>query len=81
MSTTMLPQGLEMSMPAPIAAAIGSSIMYTSRAPAWKVASSTAFFSTSVTWLGTQTAILGLRNVLFPTAFWMKYFIIFSVTV
>src|SRR5262249_5017924 len=33
MSTTMLPDGSVMGSPAPIAAAIGSSIRYTSRAP------------------------------------------------
>ena len=33
-STIMLPQGFDMSIPAPIAAAIGSSIMATSLAPA-----------------------------------------------
>ena len=48
-STIMLPQGLEMSIPAPIAAAIGSSIKYTLRAPACDAASITALFSTSVT--------------------------------
>jgi hypothetical protein len=34
MSTIILPQGLEISIPAPIAAAIGSSMMDTSLAPA-----------------------------------------------
>ena len=53
----------------PMAAAIGSSMIFTSLAPAWNVASSTAFFSTSVTPLGTQTLILGLRNVFLPRAF------------
>ena len=33
-STIMLPQGLEISIPAPMAAAIGSSIIATSLAPA-----------------------------------------------
>ena len=33
-STTIFPQGLEMSIPAPIAAATGSSMTFTSRAPA-----------------------------------------------
>ena len=80
-STIIFPHGLEMSIPAPIAAAIGSSMIDTSLAPAWYVASSTAFFSTSVTPLGTHTAIRGFLSVLLPIAFWMKYFIIFSVTV
>ena len=53
----------------PIAAAIGSSIMDTSRAPACRVASSTAFLSTWVTPLGTQTAIRGFRNAFRPIAF------------
>jgi hypothetical protein len=44
----MLPTGSEMSSPAPIAAATGSSISRTSRAPAASDASTTAFFSTSV---------------------------------
>jgi len=48
-STIMLPHGLYISIPAPIAAATGSSIIETSLAPAAYVASSTAFFSTSVT--------------------------------
>ena len=34
MSTIIFPQGLEMSMPAPMAAATGSSMSSTSRAPA-----------------------------------------------
>ena len=80
-STIMFPHGFAISMPAPIAAAIGSSIISTDLAPACQVASSTAFFSTSVTPLGTQTAILGFLNVLLPIAFWMKCLIIFSVTV
>ena len=48
-STTILPHGLAISIPAPIAAAIGSSIKYTFLAPACVAASITAFFSTSVT--------------------------------
>ena len=35
MSTTMLPVGSFTGSPAPMAAAIGSSMMYTRRAPAW----------------------------------------------
>ena len=49
MSTTMLPVGSPTGRPAPIAAAIGSSIRYAWRAPADRQASSTARFSTPVT--------------------------------
>ena len=49
MSTIMFPVGSETGRPAPIAAAIGSSIRYAWRAPAESVASSTARFSTPVT--------------------------------
>ena len=80
-STIILPQALDISTPAPIAAATGSSMITTSRAPALYVASSTAFRSTSVAPLGMQTAIRGLRNVRFPTALVIKYLSIFSVTV
>ena len=55
-----------MSIPDPIAAATGSGTISTSRAPAWYVASSTAFRSTSVTPDGTQMLILGFRNALLP---------------
>lgn len=61
-----------MSIPDPIAAATGSGTISTSRAPAWYVASSTAFRSTSVTPDGTQMLILGFRNALLPIAFWIK---------
>ena len=47
-------------MPAPIAAAMGSSIKYTSLAPARIIASSTALSSTSVIPDGTPTNTLGL---------------------
>ena len=49
MSTIMFPVGSATGRPAPIAAAIGSSIRYAWRAPADSVASSTARFSTPVT--------------------------------
>ena len=52
MSTIMLPTGSLIGRPAPIAAAIGSSIVYASRAPAESAASLAARFSTSVTPLG-----------------------------
>ena len=64
----------------PIAAAIGSSIKYTFLAPASVAASITAFFSTSVTLDGIHIIILGANKFLPPTLF-IKYFIIFSVTV
>lgn len=80
MSTTILPHGLEMSIPAPIAAAIGSSIKYTFLAPACEAASITAFFSTSVTWEGIHIIILGEKRN-FPQTLLIKCFNIFSVTV
>src|SRR5919206_74106 len=55
MSTIMLPSGSLTGKPAPIAAAIGSSISETLRAPAASVASSTASRSTFVIPLGTQS--------------------------
>ena len=60
-STIILPFGFEISIPAPIAAAIGSSIKYVLLAPACIAASITARFSTSVTPLGTQIITLGLN--------------------
>ena len=59
MSTTIEPVGSPTGSPAPIAAAIGSSIRYACRAPADRQASSTARFSTPVTPLGTQTTTRG----------------------
>ena len=56
----MFPLGSSISIPAPIAAAIGSSIKYTSLAPAWIIVSSTALSSTSVIPDGTPTITLGL---------------------
>ena len=79
-STTMFPHGLDISIPAPIAAAIGSSIKYTFLAPACDAASITAFFSTSVTCEGIQIIILG-ANIKLPQTRFMKYLSIFSVTV
>ncbi len=63
MSTTMLPLGSVMGRPAPMAAAIGSSIRYTSRAPALSALSLTARFSTSVMPKGTQMMMRGLTSV------------------
>ena len=59
MSTTMLPVGSATGRPAPIAAAMGSSMRYAWRAPADRVASSTARFSTPVTPEGTHTTTRG----------------------
>ncbi len=53
-STIRCPSGLAISIPAPMAAATGSSIRYTLRAPAWIPASITARSSTSVIPEGTQ---------------------------
>ena len=79
-STTIFPHGFDMSIPAPIAAAIGSSIKYTFLAPACDAASITAFFSTSVTCEGIHIIILGEKTNL-PHTLFIKYLSIFSVTV
>ena len=79
-SMIIMPSGPVMSRPAPIAAATGSSMRYTDLPPACSAASLTARFSTSVTPLGTHTIILGLKNLLPPQVFPMKYCSIFSVT-
>ncbi len=72
MSTTMLPVGSETGRPAPMAAAIGSSISSTLLAPAWRAASSTARRSTSVTPEGMQMMMWGLENALVRTAWRIK---------
>ena len=59
MSTIMQPFGSMIGSPAPIAAAIGSSIRNAARAPAFSAASCTARFSTSVTPLGMPTTTRG----------------------
>ncbi len=64
MSTTMLPLGSVIGRPAPIAAAIGSSMRKTSRAPALSALSLTARFSTSVIPKGTQMMMRGFTSVL-----------------
>src|SRR6266536_2152575 len=79
MSTIMFPVGSATGRPAPIAAAIGSSIRYAWRAPADSVASSTARFSTPVTPDGTQTTTRGCAKRCWCT-FWMKCRNICSVT-
>ena len=63
MSTIMLPEGSLTGNPAPMAAAMGSSIRYTSRAPADWADSRTARFSTSVIPEGTETMIRGRTRV------------------
>ena len=57
-STIIEPTGAFMSIPIPIAAAIGSGIMYTSLAPVCSAESLTALFSTSVIPEGIQITIL-----------------------
>ena len=79
MSTTMFPVGSPTGRPAPIAAAMGSSIKYAWRAPADRHASSTARFSTPVTPDGTHTTTRGCAQRFWCT-FWMKWRSICSVT-
>jgi len=67
MSTTRWPPGSWIGRPAPIAAAVGSSIRYTSRARAWSAASRTARFSTWVIPEGTPITTRG-RSRLEPSA-------------
>jgi hypothetical protein len=59
MSTIRLPDGSLTGSPAPMAAAIGSSMSRDQRAPAFTVASRTARFSTSVTPDGIPTMTRG----------------------
>jgi hypothetical protein len=66
-STTRLPRGSWTGRPAPIAAAIGSSIKDTARAPAELAASRTARRSTSVMAEGTQISAFGRANRVTPT--------------
>ena len=63
-STTRLPFGSLTGSPAPIAAAIGSSINFTTRAPAISALSFTAFFSTCVRPKGTEIKIRGRMKFL-----------------
>ena len=72
MSTIMLPLGSVMGSPAPMAAAIGSSIRKTARAPADSADSFTALFSTSVIPEGTQTTMRGRTRVFRLWALVMK---------
>ena len=72
MSTTMFPDGSCTGRSAPIAAAIGSSMMCTGlRAPAYSAASCTARCSTPVIPDGTQMTMRGLLQRLACTR-WMK---------
>ena len=64
MSTIMLPTGSVVGSPAPMAAAMGSSMTVTCRAPALAAACRTARRSTSVTPLGTQMTTRGWANQL-----------------
>ena len=81
MSTMRLPVGSLTGRPAPMAAAIGSSMSRAQRAPALSAASRTARFSTSVTPDGMPSSIRG--RGMRPTrscTLWTKYLIICSVT-
>ena len=79
MSTSRLPLGSKMSMPAPNAAAMGSSMRYTFRAPAARAVSTTARRSTSVVTLGMQMTIRGLMTKL-PQTCLINSLIISSVS-
>ena len=73
MSTISDPDGSLTGRPAPMAAAIGSSIRRAHRAPALMVASRTARFSTSVTPEGIPTSTLGRGMRAYRSCtFWMK---------
>ena len=62
MSTTRCPRGRVMSMPAPRAAAMGSSIKKTCRAPAATTASTAASLSMPEIAAGTHTATRGFTT-------------------
>jgi hypothetical protein len=83
MSTTMEPDGWSMARPAPIAAAIGSSISQHSLAPAASAASWIALRSTGVAPDGTQITIRGRPLIQLVDCFCtsrMKCLIISSAT-
>ncbi len=81
-STIMLPLGSSIASPAPIAAAIGSSIRYASLAPTSKAASNTALLSTSVAPEGTPIITRWRKNLLMPDkTFFRKCRIMASVMV
>ena len=71
-SITILPLGLDISIPAPIAATLGSSSRNTFLAPVLSAASLIAFFSTWVIFDGQHIKILGLEKKLFPFTFFIK---------
>ena len=80
-SITIVPTASCTGNPAPMAAAMGSSIKRTSLAPALMTDSRIARRSTSVAWHGTHTRTLGLGLIkLFWCTFLMKCWSIFSVT-
>ena len=80
-STTIEPQACSTGIPAPIAAAIGSSINRTSRAPALYTASRIARRSTNVDLHGTQTTTRGAGgNKRFSCTLLINWFNIVSVT-
>ncbi len=79
-SMIMLPAGSCTGSPTPIAAAIGSSIKYTSRAPACVADSRTARFSTSVIPDGTAITTRGFTRTLRLCTLVMKCRNIASVT-
>ena len=72
MSTIMLPAGSLTGRPVPIAAAIGSAITWTRRAPAASAASSTARRSTAVIPLGTQITMRGRGPKRWRSTRWTK---------
>ena len=72
MSTTMEPWGSATGRPAPMAAAMGSSMMETRLAPACSAASRTARRSTAVTPEGIQMTTRGREKKLFPMALWIN---------
>ena len=80
MSTTIEPCGSWIGRPAPMAAAIGSSISPTRRAEAFRQLSLMARRSTAVAPEGTQTITLGFTKPLRLWTFLMKCLIISSAT-
>ena len=80
MSTIMLPTASVVGRPLPMAAAIGSSMTVTWRAPALAAAWRTARRSTSVTPEGTQMTTRGRARMLLPQAWRMKLCSMAAVT-
>ena len=73
-STTIDPVASEIGSPAPIAAAIGSSINWTFLAPAANAESWIAFLSTGVEPVGTHINILGFAKAFLLWTFLLKCF-------